>query len=309
MGSPSFTDFETAARGVLAFLHRKLGFDLWMVTRTEGDDWIVLQSEDHGYGVEPGTVFRWADSFCSRMVKGNGPRIAPRSDLVPAYAAAPIGRQVQIKAYVGLPLVFADGSLFGTLCAIHPTAQPQSILQEQELVELLGALLSTILQIELKSQEEVRRSERLQTEALSDALTGLYNRGGWDRLIGAEENRCRRYGHAAAILVVDLDGLKQVNDTKGHAAGDALILRAGSALREATRSIDIVARLGGDEFGILGVECDRAGGETLLERVRTGLNGAGVRASIGFAMRDPSAGLSEAWKTADQRMYEAKRRA
>jgi len=101
MDALSFSDFETSGRAVLAFLHRRLGFDLWMVTRTEGDDWIVLQSEDHGYGVAPGTVFRWADSFCSEMVKGNGPRIAPRSDVVPAYAAAPIGRQVQIKAHVG----------------------------------------------------------------------------------------------------------------------------------------------------------------------------------------------------------------
>ena len=72
-----FNDFEAAGQRVLAFLHQRFGFGLWMVTRTEGEDWIVLQSEDHGYGVKPGTVFRWADSFCSEMVKGNGPRIAP----------------------------------------------------------------------------------------------------------------------------------------------------------------------------------------------------------------------------------------
>ena len=71
-----YTDFESASRAVLAFLHDRLGFDLWMVTRTEGDDWIVLQSEDHGYGVKDGTVFRWADSFFSQMVLGRGPCIA-----------------------------------------------------------------------------------------------------------------------------------------------------------------------------------------------------------------------------------------
>lgn len=153
-----------------------------MVTRTEGDDWIVLQSEDHSYGVEPGTVFRWADSFCSEMVKGNGSRIAPRSDAIPAYAAAPIGQQVNIKAYVSLPLVHEDGSLFGTLCAIHPSTQPGSIANELDLVEMLGALLSTILQTELKAAEVDRRSEKLQAEALSDALTHLYNRLGWERV-------------------------------------------------------------------------------------------------------------------------------
>lgn len=303
----SSSDFEASGQAVLAFLHRRMGFDLWMVTRTEGDDWIVLQSEDHGYDVEPGTVFRWADSFCSEMVKGNGPRIAPRSHDVPAYREAPIGRQVQIKAYVGLPLTHKDGSLFGTLCAIHPSVQPASIVAEQELVELLGALLSKILQAELKAMEEARNFERLQTEALTDPLTNTYNRRGWDRFLASEEERCRRYGHPATVLIVDLDELSLVNDTQGHAAGDALIASAGAALRGAARSLDIVARLGGDEFGILSTECDRAGGDALLKRVRTALSNANVKASVGLAMRNPSLGMQSAWEAADQMMYEEKR--
>jgi len=307
MESLSFADFETAGRAVLAFLHRRMGFDLWMVTRTQGEDWIVLQTEDHGYGVEPGTVFRWADSFCCEMVKGNGPRIAPRSDEVPAYAAAPIGRQVAIKAYVGLPLVRGDGSLFGTLCAIHPSPRPESIVDEQELVELLGAMLSTILQAELRTADEARRSGKIHEEAQTDAMTGLYNRRGWDRILAQEEERCRRYGHPAALMVIDLDDLKLVNDAQGHAAGDALIVRTGSALRQAARTSDIVARLGGDEFGILGVECDRAGAEALLVRTRKALADADVKASAGLAMRNPSSGLQSAWESADQRMFEEKR--
>jgi diguanylate cyclase len=75
-------------------------------------------------------------------------------------------------------------------------------------------------------------------------------------------------------LIVDLDQLKLVNDTQGHAAGDALIVRAGSVLRQAVRSSDIVARLGGDEFGVLSVECDRAGGEALLKCIRKALTDA-----------------------------------
>ncbi|MCY7387013.1 MAG: sensor domain-containing diguanylate cyclase [Burkholderiales bacterium] len=307
MVTQSFTDFETAGRAVLAFLHQRLGFDLWMLTRTDGADWIVLQSEDHGYGVDPGTVFCWADTFCSEMVQGKGPHVAPRSALVPAYDAAPIGRQVQIKAYVGQPLVRADGSLFGTLCAIHPSPQPESIVGEQALIALLAAMLSTILQADLRATEEARRAERLEAEALTDALTDLYNRRGWDRLLAYEEERCRRYGHPAAILIADLEEMKQVNDSEGHAAGDAYIVRAGAALRNASRSLDIVARLGGDEFGILCAECDRVCGEALLKRVRAALAEANVKASVGLAMRDPSVGLRRAWETADRLMYEEKR--
>jgi diguanylate cyclase len=302
-----FSDFESAGRAALAFLHRRLGFDLWMVTRTEGEDWIVLQSEDHGYGMAPGAVFRWADTFCAQMVQGHGPRIAPRSDLVPSYAAAPIGKQIQIRAYVGMPLVRQDGGLFGTLCAIHPSSQPQSIAEEEGLVELLGALLSKVLQTDLSAMEEARRAERLEAEALSDPLTHMYNRRGWDRLMASEEDRCRRFGHSAAVMIIDLDQLKSVNDAQGHAAGDALIAQAGAALRRAVREHDILARIGGDEFGIFCVECDAASRHTLLERVRGALADAHVKASVGFALRHPAAGLQAAWEQADRMMYEEKR--
>ncbi|KAA3654158.1 MAG: sensor domain-containing diguanylate cyclase [Proteobacteria bacterium] len=307
MEALSFTDFTAASRAVLRHLHKRLGFKLWMVTRTEGDDWIVLDAEDHGYGVEPGTVFRWADSFCSEMVKGNGPRIAPRSAAVPAYASAPIGQQVAIKAYVGLPLVRADGSLFGTLCAIDPADQPESITEELPLVELLGGLLSTLLQAELQATDEKRRAERLAAEAMTDTQTGLYNRRGWDTLLVQEDARCRRYGHSAAIIIADLDGLKRVNDARGHAAGDALIAQAADILRDCVRGNDIVARLGGDEFGILSVECDRTGANTLFRRLRTAADAAGVDMSIGLAMRTHSAGLQHAYDKADQAMYAEKR--
>lgn len=302
-----FNDFEAAGQRVLAFLHQRFGFGLWMVTRTEGEDWIVLQSEDHGYGVKPGTVFRWADSFCSEMVKGNGPRIAPDSDFVSAYAAAPIGRQISIKAYIGVPLVDTDGKLFGTLCAIDPSPQSEDIVKEQGLIELLATLLSTLLQTELKAARETRRSERLELESETDSLTGLYNRRAWDRLLSTEDDRCRRYGHPAIVLSIDLDELKGVNDTQGHAAGDALIVRAADALRKAVREVDMVARLGGDEFGVIGVECDNSSAEALLGRTRKSLADAQVKASVGLASRIPSYGLKGAWEEADRLMYVEKR--
>jgi diguanylate cyclase (GGDEF)-like protein len=300
-------DFERAGHAVLDFLHRRLGFSLWMVTRVQGDDFIILQSEGAGYGVSPGTVIRWADSFCSQMVKGNGPRVAPDSEAVPAYAAAPVGRQVPIKAYIGVPLTHADGRLFGTLCAIDPARQPEAIVEEQELIELLASMLSAILDTELKLSEAVRRSEHLELEALVDPLTSLLNRRAWDRLIAREDERCRRYGHTATVFVIDLDQLKEVNDTAGHAAGDALLVRAATALREVVRDVDIVARLGGDEFGLIAVECDAADAELLLARLRSALDARQVRASVGLSVREPTGGLKKAWDQADRLMYAQKR--
>jgi diguanylate cyclase len=301
-----FSDFESAARAVLKTLHERIGFDLWMVSRIEGNDWIVLQSEGPGYGIQPGNVFHFADSFCSQMILGRGPRVAPVTAEIPAYHNSPANQLVSIGAYIGVPLSREDGSLFGTLCAIHPTPQSPLIEAELPLIELLAKLLSTILQTDLKAADSDRKADLARADAMTDALTGLSNRRGWDHLVAAEESRCRRYGHHACILSIDLDGLKRINDTLGHARGDELICRAGAAIAGATREQDIVARLGGDEFAVLGIECDRPGAEALKMRIFESLERVGVEASIGVAHRDPSRGLLAAVEEADKAMYDTK---
>lgn len=300
-------DFNTAALAVLTYLHDRLGFDLWMVTRTEGNDWIVLQTNDQGYGVKVGDVFSWTDSFCSRMVKGEGPRIAPRSDEVAVYAAAPIGQQVKIGAYVGVPLINEDGSLFGTLCAIDPAPQPPTIQQELPLVELLAQLLSRILHADTKAAEQARLAERLQTEALTDGLTGLYNRRGWDQLLDGEEERCTIYGYPACVIVIDIDGLKSINDDHGHSAGDQLLQQTATVFRQITRKQDVVARIGDDEFAMLCVECPLDEGESLKSSLEQALKASQLKASVGIAGRHPSQGLRWAWANADRAMYSYKR--
>lgn len=300
-------DFSSAARAVLAFLHDRIGFDLWIISRASGSDYIVLQAEDHGYGVKGGEVFKWTESLCHRMATGMGPRIAIDVESIPAYSSAPVTDDIKIGAYVGIPLLQADGTLFGTMCAINPTPKPQSLELEQPLVELLAGLLGTILKTELRVAESDRRAERAQSEALRDELTGTYNRRGWERLLALEEARCRRYGHPGAVMVVDLDDLKVVNDTHGHAAGDAHLCSAAGTMLRTVREQDIVARIGGDEFAILGVEIDQAESEMLLARIEASLREENVSASIGLATRDPVAGFEHAYMCADKAMYREKR--
>jgi len=308
MDSPSpFGSFHEAAHGVLKHLHAVLGFDLWMVTRTEGNDWIVLEAEDHGYNVKRGDVFRWTDSFCSRMVEGLGPQVAPRAAQVPAYAAAPVGQQAPIGAYVGAPLSWKDGQLFGTLCAIHPTPRPASIAEEMPTVELFARLLTSILEAEYRATEQARRAERAQTEALTDCLTGLYNRRGWNRLLRTEEARSRRYGHPACMISLDIDHLKTTNDLHGHTRGDDLIRCAATAIRQSVREQDVAARIGGDEFAVMCVECDAAREREIAQRIERRLVESGVRASIGMAHCHPRQTFAEAWEQADQAMYAVKR--
>ncbi len=278
-----------------------------MVTRTEGNDWIVLQAEDHGYDVKEGDVFNWTDSFCSRMVEGLGPCIAPNSGLVPAYLEAPIGRQVDIEAYVGLPLTKPDGTLFGTLCAIDPKKQSDDLIYELPQLELISRMLGTILSSELRAESEMRRAERAEMEASTDSLTGLYNRRGWDMLLSGEEERCRDYGNQASVLAIDLDGLKIINDKFGHSSGDEVIVKAAHAIKAATRECDVLARVGGDEFAVLAVQCDTEQGRKLVSRLEASLAEAGLQASIGLAHREPSKSLADAWTLADDLMYQCKR--
>jgi diguanylate cyclase (GGDEF)-like protein len=303
MSLAAFPDFQAAASAVIQYLHARLGMTLWMVTRTEGDDWIVLGALDRGYGIKEGDVFRWSDAFCSRMVQGLGPRVVADSNSIAAYREAPIGRKVKIGAYVGIPLERPDGSLFGTLCAVSPEPQPVAIEKEQPLVELMARMLSTVLSHELRMTEAIRAAERARLDAMRDGLTGLFNRRGWDQLLDVEERRCARYGNPACVVTVDLDGLKQTNDQQGHTAGDDLICRAAGAIAACARSADAVARVGGDEFAVLCVECDRRGGDEFVQRLRDKLSAAGVAASIGLASRVPSLGLAHAWQKADEVMY------
>lgn len=154
-------------------------------------------------------------------------------------------------------------------------------------------------------------AEELASRAIElagvDALTGLGNRRTWRRALDEEAARATRYARSSAVVVVDLDGLKRINDDQGHAAGDAHLQRAAAAVRAASRSVDVVCRLGGDEFGVLAPETGAEGASRLASRLRAELDASGVQASIGVATSSDG-DLEQAWHLADGEMYLHKRR-
>src|SRR3954471_3064305 len=149
--------------------------------------------------------------------------------------------------------------------------------------------------------------------ALTDPLTGVANRRGLGERIEYEVARHARQKHRFAVVMIDLDGFKGVNDRFGHPAGDELLRDVAASLREAVRDQDTVARLGGDEFCVLAPETDRAGGEHLAERVReavrrvtTGLDN--LSASVGVAVYpDDGATAPDVIDAADAAQIAAKR--
>lgn len=117
--------------------------------------------------------------------------------------------------------------------------------------------------------ERARQHEDIRRQSITDPLTGLLNRRGFETLAGPELSRARRRGASCVMAFIDLDGLKGVNDRLGHAAGDAIIVLAGMLLRKVFRSTDIIARIGGDEFAVFAPD---TGGE--VEAIRRRLTRA-----------------------------------
>src|SRR5690606_4221006 len=167
-------------------------------------------------------------------------------------------------------------------------------------------VLSYTIQAELKADEHIRKAERFEMEALSDPMTGLFNRRAWDELIAKEEERCKRYGHPTAVLMIDLNDLKITNDNLGHAAGDELIQRMALTLKNTVRNNDIVARLGGDEFAVMTIETNLEHAEKLVSRIQSAFTKDGISAAIGLAMRNPAYSLHTAIIEADENMYQNK---
>jgi diguanylate cyclase (GGDEF)-like protein len=175
-------------------------------------------------------------------------------------------------------------------------------------------------------RSSVRETDRHRAElaemAARDGLTGLLNRNTALEAIALDLARARREGSVLMVLFVDLDGLKWLNDTYGHAAGDAALVTLAEVLATTTRDADVVARLGGDEFLVAGLVAPGDAGErevhALAERLLVRIAeqdvelGAGerapLRASIGVATSSPDLATTEALvRAADAALYEAKR--
>ncbi|WP_116451972.1 GAF domain-containing protein [Blastococcus litoris] len=137
-------DWCAAAEGSLRFLAQHVGWDVWMVTQVVEDRQVVLLAHPPG-AVRSGIELPWEKSFCRQMIEGNAPRLATVTAAVPAYASQTTGALRDVAAYVGVPLVRADGTLFGTLCGVAFRAKPRSAARDLRVVEAAARLLSTLM--------------------------------------------------------------------------------------------------------------------------------------------------------------------
>jgi diguanylate cyclase (GGDEF)-like protein len=312
-----FGNFWDAADTVLRHLFKVVPMRTWMVARDTGDQWMVMRVVDRQHVlhdgelvpvaragvVAPGDFVHWSDAPPSTPVLSESDQESAESR-----GADSIVHHLRAAAYIGVPILHADGRVFGTLCGIDPEPLPESLDKEFGHVQMFGRLLSTILANELRLDTEARQREQLEMAAFSDELTGLPNRRAWTKTLDLEQTRVDMYGHPTTIFSIDVDGLKQTNDTKGHKAGDQLLRDISKAIKMALRSERTVARVGGDEFAILCVDCNRTAASFVMERLRLHIKRSNLSASIGAAPTSPKGTLMQAWEAADAAMYEDKQK-
>ena len=176
----------------------------------------------------------------------------------------------------------------------------------------LAALMAALVLIWSRSE----RMQELQRQASQDSLTGLKNRRRFEEDLRAELARSRRYEIPGALLMLDLDHFKQVNDTLGHPAGDRVIAEIAAVLRRRTRETDVLARLGGDEFAIVLPRCDLEEAQSVATEIATAIREHShaeedvppITVSIGIAPFGPDTQMSfeSVLARADAAMYEAK---
>lgn len=179
----------------------------------------------------------------------------------------------------------------------------------ESVVDATGAIQAAALEALVKG-----RSRELESQANTDPLTGLDNLRSLQRSLGRLIDEHRRYRHSFALILLDIDGLKRINDAHGHSAGDRVLMALAMVLRRSVRSVDVAARLGGDEFCVLAPQQDLASGAVLATRlaatVKDGVpspDGASLGISLGVSACPEQGEEADALiDTADRAMYRAK---
>ena len=210
----------------------------------------------------------------------------------------PLTRKVGIRAY--LPAAMAS----------HRKNAAYLRVVEAGLLALAALMLLTLV-LTRPLLRAFRWTEEQASEARIDALTGLANRRALEEILAAEISRAQRFTHELAVVLLDLDRFKEINDSFGHAAGDAMLREVSRLLISLARQGDTVARWGGEEFVVVLPETDLAGAQQFAERLRRTIEAHAVgemktSASCGVATMLHEDSVDELVGAADQALYQAK---
>ena len=214
------------------------------------------------------------------------------------------------RSYVSVPIIVNDVAR-GVLNVADPVGEADFNTDDLATLEMLAGHIAACLQ--QQDQEEA-----LKLLAETDPLTWLFNRRHFDRRLQAEADRAKRSEHLLALLMIDVDGFKRINDSHGHRVGDQVLKSVAAAIREAVRVYDVPTRYGGDEFAILLPDADTESaarvGRRILEKLAKAempeqMAKAGERVALSIGVSTfprPAVDTAGLVESADSAMYDAK---
>ena len=261
-------------------------------------------------GVEPGAALEWNQTLCGRMLDLNGTLVFPSEDGGESLEASP-------ECYIGTP-IYRGGELFGSLsfCSQRPPDVRRFMAHDHEIIELMAKSIGRSMYEHRLRGDRKQLTEKLADQVRRDSLTGIPNRIYFSEELERIVAEGRDSGRSFAVLFIDLDRFKQINDTLGHGPGDLVLEQVAARLLSALEPNDCAARMGGDEFTV--VLRNRGTKEQatevvqrILERLRSPYNVDDyelfVTASIGVSLY-PSDGedARTLLQRADAAMYRAK---
>src|SRR5947208_7499328 len=193
------------------------------------------------------------------------PVFAPKAHLDPRVKFVPGTPEDEVEALISVPLIARD-SLKGALNVYRVGDDAAFTDDEFELVKRFGDAAALAL-----DNAQVRA--RLELQAQTDSLTGLFNHRYFHDRLRAELQRVSRVHDSVAVLMFDIDDFKRVNDVHGHGTGDEILRQLAHTLERSVRGSDVVCRLGGEEFAVILPSCDEAAALTLADRLTEAVAG------------------------------------
>jgi diguanylate cyclase (GGDEF)-like protein len=221
------------------------------------------------------------------------------------YGASDAADTHLIRGGLFLSLVSRDGHSLGTLAMFWRTPGYEPSHDRVAAIEQIAAT-------SIPAIENARRYREARQLAETDALTGFFNQRYFHETLRREALRAQRYDRRLALLIIDLDDFKAVNDRIGHLAGDAVLAQIAERLRNEIRSVDIGCRVGGDEFGVIMPESTAEDASQLFQRMHEAVGtmpvpgGHRVRISAGIAELRHGETAAGMFERADSALYRAK---
>lgn len=273
---------------------------------------VVKTSANDDNFLDEGQTWSWdIKSFCRNVVESKCGLYAPNAPEIDSWADAPAVENGPVVSYLGEPIFWPDGTVFGTICSID--------VKETNYSFSLQKLLSQLRDLIAADLKHITDYQKLEVTAVTDELTQLYNLRGAITLGEQRISDAQRFNFDIGLVYFDIDNLKRINDSLGHAEGDRCLVGFSTVLVENFRNSDIIARVGGDEFLVILLceahekhdvtSCCRRIDQVFGERFLSTYSKFNLSVSYGVDFFNASNGfeLNQMIETVDQLMYCNKR--